>query len=89
VVGVVPLGGATATPKLKSLIAFASVLEIGTGLALLVEPRMVIALLLGGDESALAMALGRVAGILMLALGLVCWPQAGSAASATPPLRQC
>jgi hypothetical protein len=72
---------------LKTLITFASALEIGTGLALLVKPRIVIGLLLGGDEPALAMALGRVAGILMLALGVACWPQDGSAASATPPLR--
>ena len=36
---------------LKKLLAFASIVEIGTGLALMVDPRLVVALLLGADVS--------------------------------------
>lgn len=58
---------------------FAAVVEIATGLALIVEPRFVIGLLVSTNEPLQAFPLGRVAGIAMLALGLACWPGASGA----------
>ena len=72
---------------LKKLITFSSAVEIATGLALLVAPEIVIALLIGGDEPLRAMPLARVAGIVLLALGVACWPPGGSATSESPTLR--
>ena len=72
---------------LKKLITFASAAEIATGLALLVAPQIVISLLIGGDEPVRAMPLARVAGIVLLALGVACWPPGGSATSEPPAVR--
>lgn len=72
---------------LKKLLTFASIVEIGTGVALLVEPRIVIALLIGGNEPLQAMPLGRVAGIAVLAFGLACWPSGQHAQSGSPAFR--
>jgi len=72
---------------LKKLITFSSAVEIATGLALLVAPEIVIALLIGGDEPLRAMPLARVAGSVLLALGVACWPPGGSATSESPALR--
>ena len=66
---------------------FAAILEIGAGIALLVEPRIVIALLLAGNEPLQAMPLGRVVGIAILALGVACWPTRQRAESGSPALR--
>jgi len=60
---------------MRKLLFFAAIVEIATGLALLIDPRIVIALLVGGNEPPQAMPLGRVAGILMVALGVACWPR--------------
>ena len=71
----------------RNVLAFASVVEIGTGLALLVAPAFVIPLLLGaptfGDETRVA----HVAGIALLALGVACWPDLHAAARWPAPLR--
>jgi hypothetical protein len=72
---------------LKKLLAFASAVEIATGVALLVEPRIVIALLIGGDEPLRAMPLARVAGIAVLALGVACWPSGQHTDRASPAFR--
>ena len=58
----------------RRLLAFAAVVEVGTGLALLIGPALVVALLLGSNEFGAAVPLARIAGVALLALGLACWP---------------
>ena len=51
----------------------AAALEVATGLALIIDPQAVTRLLLGADLTGAGIAVGRVAGIALLALGLACW----------------
>ena len=51
-----------------------ALVEGATGLALMVVPQLVISLLLGGTPTGEAVAVGRVAGIALLALVLASWP---------------
>lgn len=60
---------------LGKVLAFASVVEVGTGLALMTDPGMVVRLLLGADLSGAGTVAGRCFGIALLALGLACWPR--------------
>jgi len=55
-------------------LAFASLAEAATGVALIVVPSLVARLLLGTELSGVADAVGRVAGIGLLSLGIACWP---------------
>ena len=48
--------------------------EAATGLALVVAPSLVARLLLGEELSGMAIAVARVAGIALIALGVACWP---------------
>jgi hypothetical protein len=51
-----------------------ALIEGGTGVALLIAPSLVVKLLLGSPlDSAPAIALGRVAGAALFALGIACW----------------
>ncbi len=52
----------------------AAVLEIATGLALLIVPAAVAQWLLGESPTGIAIIVGRVAGIALVALGIACWP---------------
>jgi Ca2+/Na+ antiporter len=72
---------------LKNLLYFASVVEIGTGLALLIDPAIVVTLLLGADVSGVGIPLGRCFGIALLALGLACWPSGAPARGDSPAFR--
>jgi hypothetical protein len=60
------------------LLALAAALEAFTGLALMIAPALVTRWLLGADLPGVGPAVGRVAGIALLALGLACWPWPGS-----------
>src|SRR5271165_1794515 len=55
-------------------LAFAALAEAATGGALVVVPSLVGRLLLGTELSGVAVAVGRVAGISLLSLGVACWP---------------
>jgi hypothetical protein len=66
---------ATAFIPMRRLLAFCAVVEIGTGIALMIAPEMVAAMLVRGQINELATLLGRCMGIALLALGLACWPQ--------------
>ena len=57
----------------KTLV-FAAMVEILTGLALVLAPTLVGSALLGQDLVGLAVVVGRVAGIALVALGVACWP---------------
>jgi hypothetical protein len=67
---------------MKILLAATAVIEAGTGVALLVAPSIVVKLLLGSPlDSASAIALGRVAGAALFALGIACWLASGDTRS--------
>lgn len=51
----------------------AAAIEAATGLALIIYPQAVASLLLGADLVAAGIAVGRVAGIALLSVGLACW----------------
>ena len=66
------------------ILAFAAIVEVGTGLALMIDPAIVARLLLGADVSGAGTVLGRCFGIALLALGLACWPGRQRAESGSP-----
>jgi hypothetical protein len=55
------------------LLSLAAVIEAATGIALIISPQTVTSLLLGADLAVAGIAVGRVAGIALLSLGLGCW----------------
>ena len=57
---------------LKKILAFASIVEVGTGLALMIDPRFVVGLLVGPNTPVEEIPMGRLPGIAILALGLAC-----------------
>jgi hypothetical protein len=60
-------------PRPKGLGA-AAVFELLTGVALLVVPSVLVRLLLGSVPGGEGIAIARVAGISLIALGIACWP---------------
>lgn len=77
----------TGQNKLRKLLTFAAIVEIGTGLALLVDPRFVVGLLIGSKTPVEEIPMGRLPGIAILALGLACWPSGRNAAGGSPAFR--
>jgi hypothetical protein len=63
---------------MKHLITFTAIIEIPTGLALLIVPAVVVKLLLGAEISGAGIPLGRIAGLALLSLGVACWLARGS-----------
>jgi len=59
---------------MKKLLALATFSEVATGLALLILPPLVGRLLLGEELMGVAVAVARVLGIALIALGVACWP---------------
>jgi hypothetical protein len=62
------------TEAMKKVLVLAAVAEAATGLALLIVPSLVGLLLLGEEFAGVAIPVGRVAGIALIALGIACWP---------------
>lgn len=60
--------------------------EIATGLVVIIDPAMVVALLFGTDIAGAGIPVGRCFGITLLALGLACWPARQHAESSTKAL---
>jgi hypothetical protein len=57
--------------------------EAATGVALTVFPRLVVELLFGGTEAgATGLAMSRIGGMALLALGIACWPETGTRSGA-------
>jgi hypothetical protein len=56
------------------VIVLVAVGEAVTGLALLTVPSLVGQLLFGAELNGVALAVARVAGIALIALGIACWP---------------
>src|SRR5262245_58437285 len=72
---------------MKQLLALAAVLEAVTGLALMIHPTLVAQLLFGDGVAGAGMALSRIAGIALLALGVACWPEREAGSGSAPAFR--
>jgi hypothetical protein len=59
---------------MSMVLVLAAISEIATGLALLIVPSLVGRLLLGEALVGVAIPVGRVLGIALIALGVACWP---------------
>jgi hypothetical protein len=59
---------------MKKVLIFTAVAEAATGVALLLVPSLVGSLLLGQELAGVAIAVARVTGIALVALGISCWP---------------
>jgi hypothetical protein len=59
---------------MKNALNSAAVAETATGLALLIAPSRVVQLLLGEQLTGVAIPVARVAGIVLIGLGIACWP---------------
>src|SRR5262245_66058930 len=71
----------------RRLLVLGAVGEAATGLVLMVAPAVCIRLLLGADVSGVGLALGRLGGFALLALGMACWPDARPGSSQAASLR--
>ena len=69
------------------ILAFAAIVEVGTGLALMIDPAILVWLLMGADVAGVAILLGRCFGIALVALGLACWPSGQRGESSSPAFR--
>ncbi len=67
------------------LLTVAAAVEAATGIALIAYPLGVARLLFGADLAMAGIALGRVAGVALLSLGVGCW-MSRQAADRTPAL---
>ena len=59
---------------MKQSLALAAVLEVATGMALLIVPSLVGRLLFGEEFTGIVTPVARVLGIALIALGVCCWP---------------
>jgi hypothetical protein len=59
---------------MKKLLILAAVGEALTGLILLVYPPIVVSLLFGAEITGAGTVMSRIAGIILFALGIACWP---------------
>jgi hypothetical protein len=59
---------------MKKVLTIAAVLEVATGVALLIVPSLVGRLLFGEEFTGMVIPVARVLGIALLALGVGCWP---------------
>ena len=50
--------------------------EAATGLALMLNPPLVVRLLFGADIDGAGLAMARITGMALVALGVACWPGA-------------
>jgi hypothetical protein len=72
---------------LTKTLAFGVVLEVATGLALIVKPAVVIKLLLGVEASGMEIVIGRCFGIGLFGLVFACWPDTQKSVSSTAAFR--
>lgn len=68
----------------QKILVVACAVEFGTGIALLVVPSLVVALLLGAEPDGIALIVSRVAGIALISLAIACWPNGSAAGGNTP-----
>jgi len=70
--------------SLTRVLAFAAVVEAGTGLVAMIDPAIVVTFVLGVGIDGEGTRLGRCFGIALLALAMACWPGRQPAASGSP-----
>ena len=56
------------------VLAFASFVEFGTGIAVIIGPVLVVRLLLGEDVAGVGVTVARCFGVALFSLALACWP---------------
>src|SRR5271165_4946875 len=66
---------------MKNFLIVTAIMEAGVGLAVLFAPSLVTQLLFAGDITGAAVPLGRISGVLLLALSAACWLARGDAGS--------
>src|SRR5215510_4876351 len=71
---ILPPGAHTLTSHGKHILTIAAAVEVVTGAILLVYPPLVVRLLVGEDVVGAGIAVGRIAGMGLLAIGVACWP---------------
>ena|SRR5258706_371424 len=59
---------------MKRVLTVAAVVEVATGVALIVVPSLAVRLLLGAELTGVSIPVARVTGIALLALGVGCLP---------------
>ena len=59
---------------MKKVLTVAAVIEVATGLALMIASSLVGRLLFGEELTGIVILVARVLGIALLALGVGCWP---------------
>ena len=69
------------------MVRFSAAVEAVTGLVLIVDPSLVARFLFGVELSIGGLAVGRVAGFALFALGLACWPQSNGGHRASAAVR--
>ena len=69
------------------ILAVAAFVEAVTGLALMIDPVIVVRIMLGAEVSGSGTLLGRLFGIAVLALGFACWPGRKGAERDSPAFR--
>ena len=57
---------------------FLAVAEAATGVLVLADPDVVVRLLFGTGIAGAGVAMSRIAGVLLIALGIACWPAGAS-----------
>jgi hypothetical protein len=72
---------------MRWIVVVAAVEAVATGLLLIFIPSLFGWLILGAELSEAGQALGRLAGIVLLAFGLACWPAPAAANQATAAVR--
>lgn len=72
---------------LRNVLLFAAAVEAGTGLALMVNPALVVRLLLGADLGGPGVPLARCFGIAIFALAVACWPSTARVDAGSPSVR--
>jgi hypothetical protein len=59
---------------MRRMLVVAAVVEVATGMALLVVPSLVGLVLLGEELTGVAISVARVTGIALIGLAVACWP---------------
>jgi hypothetical protein len=59
---------------MKKVLTVAALVEVATGMGLLIVPSLVGRLLFGEDFTGIVISVSRVLGIALIALGVCCWP---------------
>ena len=59
---------------MKKVLTVTAVVEVATGMALLIVPSLVGRLLFGEELTGIVIPVARVLGIALIALGVACWP---------------